>query len=45
MDESGEHINDFDHDVYKERLDPNGNAITAEKSDGKDFFFKKKLFY
>ncbi|CAO3681625.1 unnamed protein product [Rhizopus stolonifer] len=33
MDESGEHINDFDHDVYKERLDPNGNAITTEKSD------------
>ncbi|KAG1152174.1 hypothetical protein G6F37_005747 [Rhizopus arrhizus] len=32
MDESGEHISSYDHDVYKERLDPNGEVITAEKS-------------
>ncbi len=34
MDESGEHISSYDHDVYKERLDPNGEVITAEKSNG-----------
>ncbi|KAI8092304.1 endoplasmic reticulum vesicle transporter-domain-containing protein [Gilbertella persicaria] len=33
MDESGEHISEYDHDVYKERLDSNGNSIIKEKSE------------
>ncbi|CEG65262.1 hypothetical protein RMATCC62417_02078 [Rhizopus microsporus] len=32
MDESGEHVADYDHDVYKERLDPEGRVILTEKS-------------
>lgn len=35
MDESGDHIGDYDHDVYKERLDPSGKAIEKTKSEGK----------
>lgn len=37
MDESGDHIGDYDHDVYKERLDSNGKPIEKTKSQG--FFF------
>ncbi|KAI8334489.1 endoplasmic reticulum vesicle transporter-domain-containing protein [Blakeslea trispora] len=33
MDESGEHISEYDHDVYKERLDQQGNSIIKEKSE------------
>ncbi|KAI9469891.1 MAG: endoplasmic reticulum vesicle transporter-domain-containing protein [Benjaminiella poitrasii] len=33
MDESGEHISEYDHDVYKERLDSNGKTIIKEKSE------------
>ncbi|KAI7907221.1 endoplasmic reticulum vesicle transporter-domain-containing protein [Cokeromyces recurvatus] len=33
MDESGEHISEYDHDVYKERLDSSGKTILKEKSD------------
>lgn len=36
MDESGEHVADYDHDVYKERLDPEGRVILTEKSNGKE---------
>ncbi|KAI9265958.1 endoplasmic reticulum vesicle transporter-domain-containing protein [Sporodiniella umbellata] len=32
MDETGEHIRDFDHDVYKNRLDPQGREIETERS-------------
>lgn len=39
MDESGEHVGDYDHDVYKERLDSSGRAIVKAKSEGK----KKKI--
>jgi hypothetical protein len=35
MDESGEHITEYDHDVYKERLDSSGRSIIKEKSEGK----------
>ncbi|KAI8329728.1 endoplasmic reticulum vesicle transporter-domain-containing protein [Chlamydoabsidia padenii] len=31
MDESGQHISNYDHDVFKVRLDENGNEIQAEK--------------
>lgn len=34
MDESGEHISEYDHDVYKERLDASGKTILKEKSEG-----------
>lgn len=34
MDESGEHVDEFDHDVYKERLDSDGKLILKEKSEG-----------
>ncbi|CEP10460.1 hypothetical protein [Parasitella parasitica] len=33
MDESGEHISEYDHDVYKERLDASGKTILKEKSE------------
>lgn len=50
MDESGEHISEYNHDVFKERLDASGRVITKEKSEGKIknwmrndlFLFKKK---
>ncbi|KAI8997450.1 endoplasmic reticulum vesicle transporter-domain-containing protein [Pilobolus umbonatus] len=32
MDESGDHITEYDHDVYKERLDKTGVSIEQEKS-------------
>lgn len=35
MDESGEHISEYDHDVYKERLGQDGKSIIKEKSEGK----------
>jgi hypothetical protein len=35
MDESGEHISEYNHDVYKERLDARGRLILKEKSEGK----------
>lgn len=35
MDESGDHVGDYDHDVYKERLDSSGRAIVKAKSEGK----------
>ncbi|SAM07895.1 hypothetical protein [Absidia glauca] len=31
MDESGQHISNYDHDVFKVRLDENGQEIQAEK--------------
>jgi len=34
MDESGEHISEYDHHVYKERLDASGKTILKEKSEG-----------
>jgi hypothetical protein len=34
MDESGDHISEYDHDVYKERLDSSGRSILKEKSEG-----------
>lgn len=34
MDESGEHISQYDHEVYKVRLDPSGKEISKEKSEG-----------
>ncbi|CAO3613540.1 unnamed protein product [Mucor hiemalis] len=33
MDESGEHISQYDHEVYKVRLDPSGKEISKEKSE------------
>ncbi|GAA5804324.1 endoplasmic reticulum vesicle transporter-domain-containing protein [Helicostylum pulchrum] len=33
MDESGDHMGDYDHDVYKERLDPSGKVIEKTKSE------------
>lgn len=35
MDESGEHITGYDHDVFKVRLDKEGNEIEREKQIGK----------
>ncbi|KAI9278389.1 endoplasmic reticulum vesicle transporter-domain-containing protein [Phascolomyces articulosus] len=32
MDESGDHISDYHHDVFKVRLDENGNEIHREKA-------------
>ncbi|KAI9498508.1 endoplasmic reticulum vesicle transporter-domain-containing protein [Zychaea mexicana] len=32
MDESGDHISDYDHDVFKVRLDDNGREIHREKA-------------
>ncbi|KAI8141531.1 endoplasmic reticulum vesicle transporter-domain-containing protein [Fennellomyces sp. T-0311] len=32
MDESGDHISDYDHDVFKVRLDDQGNEIHREKA-------------
>jgi hypothetical protein len=37
MDESGDHISEYDHDVYKERLDASGRSILKEKSEGTNF--------
>lgn len=37
MDESGDHMGDYDHDVYKERLDPSGKVIEKTKSEGKTY--------
>jgi len=34
MDISGETQNDLDHDIYKTRLDPDGNLIHIEKAQG-----------
>ena len=34
MDESGDHISDYDHDVFKVRLDEHGNEIHREKAKG-----------
>jgi hypothetical protein len=42
MDESGEHMSDYDHEVYKERLDPNGKPITKEVLRGIFRFMCKK---
>lgn len=42
MDESGEHISEYDHDVYKERLGPDGKSINKEKSEGRVHSSKKK---
>ena len=35
MDIAGETQNDIFHDIYKTRLDPNGNQIHVEKAEGK----------
>lgn len=35
MDESGDHVTDYDHDVFKVRLDADGNEIHREKATGK----------
>lgn len=40
MDESGEHISEYDHDVYKERLDTSGKTILKEKSEGITFMLR-----
>jgi hypothetical protein len=34
MDESGEHVTDYVHQVYKERLDPKGNVIEKQELQG-----------
>jgi hypothetical protein len=44
MDESGEHISEYDHDVYKERLGPDGKSIHKEKSEGSENTRKKCIF-
>lgn len=31
MDVSGEHFHDVDHNIYKVRLDPNGEKVSEEK--------------
>ncbi|KAI8971707.1 endoplasmic reticulum vesicle transporter-domain-containing protein [Mycotypha africana] len=36
MDESGEQISEYEHDVYKERLDSSGKPILKEKSEGRN---------
>lgn len=36
MDESGQHISNYDHDVFKVRLDENGQESQAEKQASKD---------
>lgn len=35
MDESGDHVTDYDHDVFKVRLDADGKEIHREKATGK----------
>jgi hypothetical protein len=35
MDESGQHISNYEHDVFKVRLDEEGKEITIEKPSGK----------
>jgi hypothetical protein len=35
MDESGQHISNYEHDVFKVRLDEEGKEITVEKPSGK----------
>lgn len=43
MDESGDHISEYDHDVYKERLDSSGRSILKEKSEGKKGLCRENL--
>lgn len=45
MDSSGEQHLHIDHNIYKTRLDLDGNAIEEPKKEGKVSFFLLKLFY
>jgi hypothetical protein len=37
MDDSGQHLSGYTHDIYKVRLDQQGNHLDTEKAKGKPF--------